>query len=93
MLHSSLSVSRSLRPLTALARAPLSCPAPLLFPCSLTTNDFVGTAPPLAADVANYSYGRGHPMQPQRARVAHNLMLNYGLMHCVDMKVCWPAIG
>ena len=38
------SVSRSLRPLTALARAPLSCPAPLLFPPSLTTTS-VGPAP------------------------------------------------
>eukprot|EP00049_Salpingoeca_infusionum_P018273 m.356486 g.356486 ORF g.356486 m.356486 type:complete len:510 (-) comp17552_c0_seq1:385-1914(-) len=30
-------------------------------------------------DVGNYYYGPGHPMKPHRIRMAHNLLLNYGL--------------
>ncbi|EGD78929.1 Hdac1 protein [Salpingoeca rosetta] len=30
-------------------------------------------------DVGNYYYGPGHPMKPHRIRMAHNLILNYGL--------------
>lgn len=30
-------------------------------------------------DVGNYYYGPGHPMKPHRIRMAHNLVLNYGL--------------
>ncbi|MCP9264369.1 Histone deacetylase [Dirofilaria immitis] len=30
-------------------------------------------------DVGNYYYGQGHPMKPHRIRMAHNLILNYGL--------------
>ena len=30
-------------------------------------------------DVGNYSYGFGHPMKPHRMRMAHNLIVNYGL--------------
>jgi histone deacetylase 1/2 len=32
-----------------------------------------------AAEVGNYYYGQGHPMKPHRIRMAHNLILNYGL--------------
>lgn len=33
----------------------------------------------LAGEVGNYYYGCGHPMKPHRIRMAHNLILNYGL--------------
>ena len=46
-----------------------------------------GTRCAPAADAANFSYGRGHPMQPHRARVAFNLMVNYGIMHHVQTIV------
>uniref|UniRef100_A0A8C5Z4V8 Histone deacetylase n=1 Tax=Marmota marmota marmota TaxID=9994 RepID=A0A8C5Z4V8_MARMA len=31
------------------------------------------------ADVGNYAYGAGHPMKPHRIRMAHSLIMNYGL--------------
>lgn len=31
------------------------------------------------ADVGNYVYYLGHPMKPHRIRMAHNLIVNYGL--------------
>ncbi|KAK9729626.1 putative histone deacetylase 1-B [Basidiobolus ranarum] len=31
------------------------------------------------SDVGNYTYGPGHPMKPQRMRMTHNLVVNYGL--------------
>ncbi|RKP27374.1 hypothetical protein SYNPS1DRAFT_12767, partial [Syncephalis pseudoplumigaleata] len=30
-------------------------------------------------DVGNYTYCAGHPMKPHRVRMAHNLVVNYGL--------------
>ncbi|WVN85452.1 uncharacterized protein L203_100598 [Cryptococcus depauperatus CBS 7841] len=30
-------------------------------------------------DVGNYHFGLGHPMKPHRIRMAHNLVVNYGL--------------
>lgn len=29
--------------------------------------------------IGNFYYGQGHPMKPHRIRMAHNLVLNYGL--------------
>jgi len=31
------------------------------------------------AEIGNFYYGNGHPMKPHRIRMAHNLILNYGL--------------
>mmetsp|Transcript_25477 Transcript_25477/g.35754 ORF Transcript_25477/g.35754 Transcript_25477/m.35754 type:complete len:540 (+) Transcript_25477:118-1737(+) len=31
------------------------------------------------ANIGNYYYGQGHPMKPHRIRMAHNLLLNYGI--------------
>mmetsp|Transcript_957 Transcript_957/g.2635 ORF Transcript_957/g.2635 Transcript_957/m.2635 type:complete len:428 (-) Transcript_957:162-1445(-) len=31
------------------------------------------------SEVGNFYYGQGHPMKPHRIRMAHNLLLNYGL--------------
>jgi len=43
------------------------------------------------ADAGNFSFGRGHPMQPHRERLAYTLMLNYGLVHKVDAVVRFSA--
>ena len=51
--------------------------------------------PPLIAgyfydsDIGNYYYGQGHPMKPHRIRMAHNLLLNYGLYK--KMEIYRPA--
>lgn len=31
------------------------------------------------AEVGNYNYGPGHPMKPHRIRMAHSLIVNYGI--------------
>ncbi|CAF0922630.1 unnamed protein product [Rotaria sp. Silwood1] len=36
-------------------------------------------------DVGNYYYGQGHPMKPHRIRMAHNLILNYGLYRKMEV--------
>ena len=36
-------------------------------------------------ELGSYYYGRGHPMKPHRIRMAHNLILHYGLHD--DMQV------
>jgi len=56
-----------------------------------------------AGDIGNYYYGQGHPMKPQRIRMCHNLLLNYGLyrkmeiyvsMRCTHLSkiVCYVAV-
>ncbi|CDW52724.1 histone deacetylase [Trichuris trichiura] len=40
-------------------------------------------------DVGNYYYGKGHPMKPHRVRMAHHLILNYGMYR--HMVVYQPA--
>ncbi|KAL3997759.1 Histone deacetylase 1 [Acanthocheilonema viteae] len=42
-------------------------------------------------DVGNYYYGPGHPMKPHRIRMAHNLILNYGLYR--RMEVYRPHVA
>ena len=39
------------------------------------------------ADVGNYYYGQSHPMKPHRIRMAHNLILNYGLYRKMEVYV------
>ena len=41
----------------------------------------------LSGDIGNYYYGQGHPMKPQRVRMAHNLLLNYGLYRKMEIYV------
>jgi histone deacetylase 1/2 len=41
------------------------------------------------SDIGNYYYGQGHPMKPHRIRMAHNLLLNYGLYK--KMEIYRPA--
>jgi len=40
-----------------------------------------------AGDIGNYYYGQGHPMKPQRIRMCHNLLLNYGLYRKMEIYV------
>uniref|UniRef100_A0A6G1SI99 histone deacetylase n=1 Tax=Aceria tosichella TaxID=561515 RepID=A0A6G1SI99_9ACAR len=37
------------------------------------------------SDIGNYYYGQGHPMKPHRIRMAHNLILNYGLYRKMEI--------
>ena len=39
------------------------------------------------SEVGNYYYGQGHPMKPHRIRMAHNLLLNYGLYKKMEIYV------
>ena len=39
------------------------------------------------SDVGNYYYGQGHPMKPHRIRMAHNLLLSYGLYRKMEIYV------
>ena len=46
----------------------------------------------VAEEVGNFYYGAGHPMKPHRIRMAHNLILNYGLYRKMEIYVrcaCW----
>ncbi|EZG83563.1 histone deacetylase [Gregarina niphandrodes] len=36
-------------------------------------------------DIGSYYYGPGHPMKPQRIRMAHSLILSYGLYKHMDV--------
>jgi len=36
-------------------------------------------------DIGNYYYGQGHPMKPHRIRMAHNLIVNYGLYRKMEI--------
>ena len=38
-------------------------------------------------DIGNYYYGQGHPMKPHRIRMAHNLLLSYGLYRKMEIYV------
>lgn len=37
------------------------------------------------AELGNYYYGQGHPMKPHRIRVAHDLILHYGLHNLMEV--------
>ena len=41
----------------------------------------------LEADEGNYYYGPGHPMKPHRLKLAHHLVLSYGLYRKMDVFV------
>ncbi|TPX36616.1 hypothetical protein SmJEL517_g01150 [Synchytrium microbalum] len=43
------------------------------------------------ADVGNYHYGPQHPMKPHRIRMAHNLIVNYGLYKKLEICRFTPA--
>lgn len=39
------------------------------------------------SDVGNYAYVSGHPMKPHRIRMAHSLIMNYGLYTKMEIYV------
>lgn len=43
------------------------------------------------SDVGNYAYGTGHPMKPHRIRMAHSLIMNYGLYKDMEIYRAKPA--
>jgi histone deacetylase 1/2 len=40
------------------------------------------------SDVGNYAYVAGHPMKPHRIRLAHSLIMNYGVYQKMEIYVC-----
>ena len=40
------------------------------------------------SDVGNYAYVAGHPMKPHRIRLAHSLIMNYGIYKKMEIYVC-----
>ncbi|EEQ86733.1 histone deacetylase 1/2 [Blastomyces dermatitidis ER-3] len=43
------------------------------------------------SDVGNYAYVAGHPMKPHRIRMAHSLVMNYGLYKKMEIYRAKPA--
>ncbi|KAI9826987.1 MAG: histone deacetylase [Sarea resinae] len=43
------------------------------------------------SDVGNYAYVAGHPMKPHRIRMAHSLVMNYGLYRKMEIYRAKPA--
>ncbi|KAK5678131.1 histone deacetylase [Elasticomyces elasticus] len=43
------------------------------------------------SDVGNYAYNAGHPMKPHRIRMAHSLIMNYGLYKHLEIYRAKPA--
>ncbi|PYI01988.1 hypothetical protein BO78DRAFT_400924 [Aspergillus sclerotiicarbonarius CBS 121057] len=43
------------------------------------------------SDVGNYAYVSGHPMKPHRIRMAHSLVMNYGLYKKMEIYRAKPA--
>ncbi|KIW18633.1 histone deacetylase RPD3 [Exophiala spinifera] len=43
------------------------------------------------SDVGNYAYVSGHPMKPHRIRLAHSLVMNYGLYKHMEIYRAKPA--
>lgn len=46
------------------------------------------------SDVGNYAYVAGHPMKPHRIRMAHSLIMNYGLYKKMEIYVSlYPIVS
>ncbi|QIW98927.1 hypothetical protein AMS68_004445 [Peltaster fructicola] len=43
------------------------------------------------SDIGNYAYNAGHPMKPHRIRMAHSLIMNYGLYRDIEIYRAKPA--
>lgn len=68
----------------ALAYAPMDPP-------SLNGNDKKRVAYFYDSDIGNYAYVSGHPMKPHRIRLAHSLVMNYGLYKKMEIYRAKPA--
>jgi histone deacetylase 1/2 len=44
------------------------------------------------ANIGNYYYGQGHVMKPQRIRMCHHLLLNYGIYRYLEVYRPYPAL-
>lgn len=45
------------------------------------------------SDVGNYAYVSGHPMKPHRIRMAHSLIMNYGLYTKMEIYVRYSVLA
>lgn len=43
------------------------------------------------SDIGNFAYVAGHPMKPHRIRLAHSLIMNYGVYKYMEIYVSCPA--
>ena len=43
-------------------------------------------------ELGSYYYGPGHPMKPHRIRMAHNLILHYGLHNQMEVRILLISI-
>lgn len=60
-------------------------------PPSFNGNDKKRVAYFYDSDVGNYAYVSGHPMKPHRIRLAHSLVMNYGLYKKMEIYRAKPA--
>lgn len=44
------------------------------------------------SDIGNYAYVTGHPMKPHRIRLAHSLVMNYGVYKFLEVYVSVPSL-
>ncbi|EPE09495.1 histone deacetylase rpd3 [Ophiostoma piceae UAMH 11346] len=44
------------------------------------------------SDIGNYAYVTGHPMKPHRIRLAHSLVMNYGVYKYLEVYRAKPAV-
>ncbi|KAI9847707.1 MAG: histone deacetylase [Sclerophora amabilis] len=65
--------------------------APLDQPLTNGSNDRKRVAYFYDSDVGNYAYVAGHPMKPHRIRMAHSLIMNYGLYKKMEIYRAKPA--
>jgi len=45
------------------------------------------------SDIGNYAYMTGHPMKPHRIRLAHSLVMNYGIYKFLEVYVSRPGVA
>ena len=65
--------------------------APLDVPLT-NSNDKKHVAYFYDSDIGNYAYVAGHPMKPHRIRMAHSLIMNYGLYKKMEIYVSYYNI-
>lgn len=66
--------------------------APLDQPLT-NSNDKKSVAYFYDSDVGNYAYVAGHPMKPHRIRMAHSLIMNYGLYKKMEIYVSFKELN
>jgi histone deacetylase 1/2 len=57
------------------------------FPAKPTSSNKPKVAYFYDSDVGNYAYVAGHPMKPHRIRLAHSLIMNYGIYKRMEIYV------